>query len=78
MGAPKGTYPGGLPLTDLGQPALPNTGLVFDCSVVPDRERPCGHLAGDPVTGVTLNGQDLTVDNDYLSAGERLFDHRRM
>ena len=81
VGAPVGTYPGGLSLSDPGKPAVNRTGLVYDCSVIPNR---CGPVLGDDVAGTTVmtdtnvNGLDLTVDNDFLSAGGRLFDHRRM
>ena len=78
VGAPVGTYPGGLSLSDPGKPAVNRTGLIYDCSVIPNRDEPCGPVLGDDVTDTTVNGLDLTVDNDLLSAGGRLFDHRRM
>ena len=33
IGAPRGTYPGGLNLTDPGLPRSPNTGLVYSCPI---------------------------------------------
>ena len=35
IGAPNGTFPGGLPLTDPGQMAESQTGLVYSCPVLP-------------------------------------------
>ena len=75
VGAPRGTYPGGLALDDPGEPAENRTGLVYTCSVTPDGD--CGPVLGDDQTGEMINDLTITVNNDFLSAGSRLFDHRR-
>ena len=61
-----GTYPGGLPLDDPGESALPRTGLVYSCSVIDDQ---CEGVVGDT--------DDFDDDNDALNGAGRLFDHRR-
>ena len=75
VGAPRGTYPGGLALDDPGEPAESRTGLVYTCSVTPGGD--CGPVLGDDQTGEMINDANITVNNDSLSAGSRLFDHRR-
>ena len=67
VGAPMGTYPGGLPLEDPGEPALLQTGLIYSCSVTEDQ---CEGVVGDT--------DDFDVNNDTLNGAGRLFDHRRM
>jgi integrin alpha 8 len=77
VGAPQGTFPGGLPLVDPGGRAEERTGLVYTCSITPDNtEELCGAVPGNDQTGVRINDLTITVDNDFLSAGSRLFDQR--
>ena len=72
VGAPKGTFPGGLDLTDRGQPAINRTGLVYACSITP--QTMCDAVLGDE--NLFQNGDQ--IDNDGLHGAGRLFDHRRM
>ena len=68
IGAPKGTYPGGLDYPDPGDNADQQTGLVYMCPLLPGQ---CEGLRGD----VNLySGDD---DNDFDIAEGRLFDHYR-
>ncbi|CAI8024200.1 hypothetical protein GBAR_LOCUS14074, partial [Geodia barretti] len=77
VGAPQGTFPGGLPLVDPGGRAEERTGLVYTCSITPDNtEELCGAVPGNDQTGVVINSLTISVDNDFLSAGSRLFDQR--
>ena len=71
IGAPKGTYPGGLDLADPGLPASNQSGLVFSCPISPGL---CEGVTGDPAT-FDLPG--VTVDDDDGVGEGRLFDHRR-
>ncbi len=70
IGAPRGTYPGGLNLTDPGSPASPNTGLVYSC--------PVGQGQCEGVRGNTSRyiGQDLNLTNgvqDVVSTSSDFF-----
>ena len=71
IGAPKGTYPGGLDLADPGLPASNQSGLIFSCPISPGL---CEGVTGDPAT-FDLPG--VTVDDDDGVGEGRLFDHRR-
>ena len=66
IGAPKGTYPGGLNLVDPGMPASSQTGLIFSCPVSPGS-----------CEGVTGGTDTADVDDDDGFSQSRLFDHRR-
>ena len=72
VGAPKGTFPGGLDLIDHGQPAINRTGLVYACSITP--QTMCQAVLGDE--SLFQNGDQ--INNDGLHGAGRLFDHRRM
>jgi hypothetical protein len=65
VGAPTGTFPGGLDIPDRGTAALSNTGLVYTCPLVPGS---CGPVLGDD--------DDFDDDNDALHGAGRLFDQR--
>ena len=77
VGAPMGTFPGGLPLPEPGQGAVNQTGLVYSCPVQPGVcEGVQGDMsiyAGDP-DGTGAVG-DLP-DNGAVIEG-RLFDQAR-
>ena len=68
VGAPTGTFPGGLDIEDRGNPAVEKTGLLYNCSLV-DRDPPCGPVLGDDAL--------VDDDNDGLRGAGRLFDQRR-
>ena len=68
IGAPKGTYPGGLPLDDPGAPRSNETGLVYMCPVEPGE---CEGVRGN----LSLYSSDLSNDRDNPEG--RLFDHFR-
>lgn len=70
MGAPTGTFPGGLPLEDRNASALEKTGLLYHCSLV-DRDPLCGPVLGDDDIALADD------DNDGLHGAGRLFDQRR-
>jgi integrin alpha 8 len=78
VGAPWGTFPGGLPLEDPGEAAVDRTGLVYSCPISPGEM--CDPVHGNDQTGdMSGEGDDvltITVDNDFLASGSRLFDHR--
>ena len=71
IGAPKGTYPGGLDLADPGLPASNQSGLIFSCPISPGL---CEGVTGDPNT---FDLPDVSVDDDNGTGDGRLFDHRR-
>lgn len=73
VGAPRGTFPGGLELDDLDLPAVDNTGLLYSCSILPNTTSPCEAVQGDEAT---LSGQLSDPNNDLLQPGGRLFDQR--
>ena len=56
VGAPMGTFPGGLPLTDPGQSAENQTGLVYSCPVQPGV---CEGVRGD--TNITAQDIDANM-----------------
>ena len=62
IGAPRGTYPGGLNLTDPGRPREDETGLVYSCPILPG---PCEGVRGD--TSLYLDESNLEVLNNDLS-----------
>ena len=63
---------------DPGGRAEERTGLVYTCSITPDNtEELCGAVPGNDQTGVVIDSLTISVDNDFLSAGSRLFDQRR-
>ena len=65
-------------MEDPGLRAEERTGLVYTCSITPnDTEKLCGAVPGNDQTGETINDLTITIDNDFLSAGSRLFDQRR-
>ncbi len=68
VGAPKGTFPGGLGYADPGQSADDETGLVYVCPLLPGA---CEGLRGN----MSLYSSD--DDNDFDIAEGRLFDHYR-
>ena len=79
VGAPMGTFPGGLPLTDPGQSAENQTGLVYSCPVQPGV---CEGVQGD--TSITAQDIDANMDpniNQLPTSGPviegRLFDQAR-
>ena len=74
-----GTFPGGLPLTDPGQSAENQTGLVYSCPVQPGV---CEGVQGD--TSITAQDIDANMDpniNQLPTSGPviegRLFDQAR-
>ena len=78
VGAPRGTFPGGLNLSDPDSPAVPHTGLLYSCSILPDLDTPCDGVRGDEDTLTAyLNTTYDNSDNDLLNPGGRLFDQRR-
>ena len=83
VGAPKGTYPGGLNLTDPFEPAERNTGLVYSCPILGACEGVTGDvsryindetLADGAVPDVTISLNELY--SQAISEG-RLFDQAR-
>ena len=79
VGAPMGTFPGGLPLTDPGQPAENQTGLVYSCPVQPGV---CEGVQGDTsITAQDIDANMATVFNNLPTNGPviegRLFDQAR-
>lgn len=68
MGAPRGTFPGGLPITDFLNSGAPEdqTGLVYSCPVAP---APCGGVRGN--TAVYENDVNA-VDNDAAIGNTRI------
>ena len=79
VGAPMGTFPGGLPLSDPGQPAENQTGLVYSCPVQPGV---CEGVRGDTnITAADIDANMATVlsylpNNGPVIEG-RLFDQAR-
>ena len=75
-----GTFPGGLPLSDPGQPAENQTGLVYSCPVQPGV---CEGVQGD--TSITARDIDADMDpnterrlpNNGPVIEGRLFDQAR-
>ena len=79
VGAPMGTFPGGLPLSDPGQPAENQTGLVYSCPVQPGV---CEGVQGDTsITAADIDANMATVQRDLPNSGPviegRLFDQAR-
>ena len=87
MGAPRGTFPGGLSITDFPNTTAPEnqTGLVYSCPVAP---APCGGVRGsisvyrDDANAVDNNAEigntRITIDNLPQAYVEgRLFDQAR-
>lgn len=86
IGAPRGSYPGGLNLTDPAEPASNRTGLVYSCPVGPGEcEGVRGEISryiGPDVTEDITNGfQNVRSQNRNLFiqpiAEGRLFDQAR-
>ena len=71
VGAPRGTFPGGLNLPDPGEPAINRTGLIYSCTILPGTQ--CDAVRGDE--DMFQDGDE--IDNDGLHGAGRLFDHRR-
>ena len=81
VGAPLGTFPGGLNISDLFLDREDQTGLVYSCPIAPG---PCEGVRGD--TSVYLNAADI-ANNDGQPGGHsdlpqsfiegRLFDQAR-
>jgi len=73
VGAPNGTFPGGLPLNDPGQMAENQTGLVYSCPVLPGE---CDGIRGD--LSLYINSPDNDMSATTLTAPldieGRLFD----
>ena len=86
IGAPKGTYPGGLNLTDYSLPAVNETGLVYNCQF---GSGVCEGVTGNTALYVTdpnaIDGrQSLTLNDIVITFGYnpansegRLFDQAR-
>ena len=79
VGAPMGTFPGGLPLTDPGQSAENQTGLVYSCPVQPGV---CEGVRGDTsITAQDIDANMATVFSNLPTNGPviegRLFDQAR-
>ena len=83
IGAPKGTYPGGLNLPDPGEPRAPNTGLVYSCPLPGTCEGVVGDTSIYIGPGININITDhvqrfsAPFFSRPLSEG-RLFDQARM
>jgi len=84
IGAPKGTYPGGLNLTDLFQPAEKNTGLVYSCSVLGTCEGVIGNVSRyindeKKANGAVIDNVVYLLNELYPQAVSegRLFDQAR-
>ena len=78
VGAPMGTFPGGLPLLDPGQRAENQTGLVYSCPVQPGVcEGVQGNMsiyAGNPDGGT---GAEVDLPDNGAVIEGRLFDQAR-
>lgn len=84
IGAPRGTYPGGLNLTDFELSAVDRTGLVYSCPIGPGD---CEGVRGDTSryiggsVDITNGFQNRQSDTDELFdqpiAEGRLFDQAR-
>jgi len=76
IGAPNGTFPGGLPLNDPGQMAENQTGLVYSCPVLPGE---CEGIQGN--LSLYINSPDNDMSEFELQAPldieGRLFDQAR-
>ena len=64
VGAPMGTFPGGLPLTDPGQSAENQTGLVYSCPVQPGV---CEGVRGD----TNITAQDIDTNMAIIPMSQR-------
>ena len=68
VGAPKGSYPGGLNLSDPELPAASNTGLVYSCPIGSGN---CEGVRGD--TSVYIGVPNINITNGFqpgLEAGD--------
>lgn len=86
IGAPRGTYPGGLGLRDLGNRREVETGLIYSCPVEPGE---CEGVRGDTDSYFSesmpaILNNDASIDNDQASTflppqyvEGRLFDQAR-
>ena len=76
IGAPNGTFPGGLPLTDPGQMAENQTGLVYSCPVLPGE---CEGIQGDLSLYINMPDNDMSTGElrSPLDTEGRLFDQAR-
>ena len=67
VGAPKGTFPGGLNLSDPGNDHISHTGLIYACSIAP------GSMGCDAIQRNVIPDDDT----DSLKGTGRLFDQTR-
>ena len=75
IGAPNGTFPGGLPLTDPGRMAERQTGLVYSCPVLPGE---CEGIQGNTSTYMSNPDNDMSADAlGPIDIEGRLFDQAR-
>lgn len=67
IGAPRGTYPGGLNLTDPELQATNNTGLVYSCPIGPGE---CEGVRGDSSRYIG-EGVDIDITNGFQTVSSR-------
>ena len=76
IGAPNGTFPGGLPLNDPGRMAESQTGLVYSCPVLPGE---CKVIQGNLSLYINSPDNDMSFGEltEPLDIEGRLFDQAR-